>query len=1067
MAQFTALRHTWDFLESINANDFAYATNTSALDAANADGEGVCWDGTYFYVVDIVDNKIYKYNSAWVIQANFALDGANNKPSGICWDGTYFYVTDWNILTKVYKYNSAFALQASFGIIGVNPGGICWDGTYFYIVEWVSQRKVYKYNAAFAFQESFSVGSTPWGIEWDGTYFYVTDYVNLLIRKYNANFVLQDTISLDAANGRVNGIVSDGDHLYTIDRDDDVAYRYPSLWQKTIVGHKDAIILYDGMYATLAPINQMTGNFEFYLRAKDAADKVEIILKDGTGNACINISIDADKIIGDGSDAIDPALDHIWYLCRVDFDCTPNTYDLWVDGVEKLTGQAFGVNDDGTGIDTVEISIDTNANGHMDGVGHDWDAGYTQGDNMTDTDDVTSDITNIKITEELGIDSFADLDVKGILADFVAGHNIDFYDSDVVLSWTGIILFPETVLDGTETVGKMRLLGLDHKFNSTLRKNFTTARDSDYILKNIIDNSLTRYHSYDDEIDNFTITYKYDLKTRIRKMANYLAMLERAVVHYKPDGEIFFNKYNNLSATGLSWTQATSHVKITAYTPAANRHVTRAPVIGANNDLGQIYYVGRASESEEDQFGINELQTWRDPEITNYTEAKQLGDNLQTIYSLDTQMISMLVVQKKHIQVGYTVQLSWNILFNIILANFLVTKRVWYPITDICELELTDNILTRKAFNLRVINKFYDEDAQEGYDHPDIAESTVDGTVLPLRSIAELRAFDAFASSVGLTLFLHQNASADVAGYKLLDSLFPDDAKTEVFNATITADDQEIEQWVTVSGGIDVVFLHHGIYNLHCHGYKFSGTKDLRLYFKVYIRTAGGAETLIGTSEESSILPDAEADIEVHTEIHEQALNLTDRIVVKILAHLEGVGSNPVVYFYVEGNTLTSFSLPIDESSIKAYIDSEIAKLTIHQILMTGINGFLLASVFGAAYVVAFPDVDAAVFCTFYVKNGGSFKVSIIYSGSDNNFGKTAGGLMEISYDVAGGLESWNISEDFDLPLEDGRYLQIEQFGTAFTVANNSKVGILWIKDDNAGGSTGTMNIYGMFLTRQ
>ncbi|KKL79099.1 hypothetical protein LCGC14_1763340 [marine sediment metagenome] len=141
----------------------------------------------------------------------------------------------------------------------------------------------------------------------------------------------------------------------------------------------------------------------------------------------------------------------------------------------------------------------------------------------------------------------------------------------------------------------------------------------------------------------------------------------------------------------------------------------------------------------------------------------------------------------------------------------------------------------------------------------------------------------------------------------------------------------------------------------------------------------------------------------------------------------------------------------------------------INQILMTGINGFVKTNSFGAAYIVAFSDVNAAVLSTFYVGNGGSFKVSIIHSGSGNNFGSTAGGVIDISYDVDGGLETWNIgTQDFNLPLEDIRYLKIEQFGTAFTVANNSKVGVKWAKDDNAGGGDiGNLSIYGMFLTRQ
>ncbi len=167
---------------------------------------------------------------------------------------------------------------------------------------------------------------------------------------------------------------------------------------------------------------------------------------------------------------------------------------------------------------------------------------------------------------------------------------------------------------------------------------------------------------------------------------------------------------------------------------------------------------------------------------------------------------------------------------------------------------------------------------------------------------------------------------------------------------------------------------------------------------------------------------------------------------------------------------MDSTRLQIHSANLQAFENqSAIAVLpsVINQILMTGVGGFVKSDRYGAVYSVVFSDVDAGVFSTFYVGNGGSFKVSIMHSGTGNNFGKTAGGVINISYDVDGGLESWNIGDDFNLPLEDLRYLKIEQSGTAFTVANNSKVGVLWTKDDNAGGAGGVFSIYGMFLTRQ
>ncbi len=507
------------------------------------------------------------------------------------------------------------------------------------------------------------------------------------------------------------------------------------------------------------------------------------------------------------------------------------------------------------------------------------------------TADITPDITYCKITEELGIQSVADLKIKGDSLDhFNAGLEMEIYDANNVLSWTGRCLYPESVLIGKKNgidqyIGELKVIGSDSQFNNVYRKNYTTVRDSDYILKDIIDNDLPKF-TYDDEIDNFALTYKYDLKAKSRKMFNYLAMLERAVIHYKPNREIFFNKYDNLTASGLSWNQNTSHVKITSYTPAANRHITKTPVIGANNDLGQVYYVGSATDAEIQKYGINELQPWRDSEITNYTEAKQIGDNLQIIYSMDTQMISMLVVGKKHIQVGYTINVGWTGVFSITAHDFLVTKRVWYPMIDKCDIELTDNILTRKRFWTSIRHRFYDEDAQQSYEEPDVAESTVAGTVLNLSSIAELR---------------------------------------------------------------------------------------------------------------------AQADIK-----------------------------------------------------------------TIKPSYMAGWTGFVKDVRFGATYSVLFSDVNAGVYSTHYVEKGGSFKVMIVHTGTGANNGKTASGLIYVSYTVDGGTDGWDINgNNCDLALGNASIMKYYTYGTAFTVADNSNVGVAWYKDDNAGAAAGTMHVYQIILVRQ
>jgi len=135
--------------------------------------------------------------------------------------------------------------------------------------------------------------------------------------------------------------------------------------------------------------------------------------------------------------------------------------------------------------------------------------------------------------------------------------------------------------------------------------------------------------------------------------------------------------------------------------------------------------------------------------------------------------------------------------------------------------------------------------------------------------------------------------------------------------------------------------------------------------------------------------------------------------------------------------------------------------------LMSGSNGFVSGYLYGAAYNVLFSDVNAFVNASFYVKNGGSFKVRIIHVGSADNNGKTAAGNIYVSYEPADGTEEWDIDEVMSLPLGNTWVVKYHDSTTAFTVPSNGNVGINWSKTDNAGGAGGTMSVYQMVLVRQ
>lgn len=207
----------------------------------NDDPIDICWDGTYFYVTDLADAYVYKYNAdldTLVDSFDIGALGGNDTPYCICWDGTYFYVTDGD--NYVYKYNAALnTLEDTFdiGALGGNddPFGICWDGTYFYITD--TDGYVYKYNAALdTLVDSFNLGalggnSAPRGLRWDGTYFYITDAIDGYVYKYNAALdILIDAFDIGSlgGNGNVYSICWDGNFFYTTDFVDGYIYVYSS-----------------------------------------------------------------------------------------------------------------------------------------------------------------------------------------------------------------------------------------------------------------------------------------------------------------------------------------------------------------------------------------------------------------------------------------------------------------------------------------------------------------------------------------------------------------------------------------------------------------------------------------------------------------------------------------------------------------------------------------------------------------------------------------------------------------------------------------------------------------------
>jgi hypothetical protein len=125
-----------------------------------------------------------------------------------------------------------------------------------------------------------------------------------------------------------------------------------------------------------------------------------------------------------------------------------------------------------------------------------------------------------------------------------------------------------------------------------------------------------------------------------------------------------------------------------------------------------------------------------------------------------------------------------------------------------------------------------------------------------------------------------------------------------------SGDDQALTNWATTSSFPAVNTLRSGVYDLHIHAERTAGTRSVNLYYELYTRTSGGAETLRSTSEISGEIT-SKTDLELHAIVSSDVdINTTDRLVWKFYANVGSSGSNVDVALYVEGINNSHVTVP-------------------------------------------------------------------------------------------------------------------------------------------------------------
>jgi len=167
---------------------------------------------------------------------------------------------------------------------------------------------------------------------------------------------------------------------------------------------------------------------------------------------------------------------------------------------------------------------------------------------------------------------------------------------------------------------------------------------------------------------------------------------------------------------------------------------------------------------------------------------------------------------------------------------------------------------------------------------------------------------------VNLTLF-PTTADSDISGYKKLvdsmDSPDYDEPAVDVSTGAISTSDVLV---ASLASEVGVRFSGTGVRNLTINGNikKVSGTANGQFYFKVYKRDLAGTETLLATSDVTTVVSNTSyAEFTASAVWSNTASNETDRIIYKFYGSKSGAGSNPTFNFQFGGASPVRSTVPV------------------------------------------------------------------------------------------------------------------------------------------------------------
>ncbi len=160
-------------------------------------------------------------------------------------------------------------------------------------------------------------------------------------------------------------------------------------------------------------------------------------------------------------------------------------------------------------------------------------------------------------------------------------------------------------------------------------------------------------------------------------------------------------------------------------------------------------------------------------------------------------------------------------------------------------------------------------------------------------------------------LFLTEDAS-DIGTYLDLATEETGNAEETIIQAITAGSTTLIGSFASIldESEIDAIAaLESGIYGAHIHT-SANFPVGMTIYYEFYKRTAGGTETLIGTSHDSDVLSASESQEELHANVSgDLSWTAGDRIVVKVYGRNANAATKNITLF-IEGDTLSRVAFP-------------------------------------------------------------------------------------------------------------------------------------------------------------